>query len=65
MLRLVSQREAIVQGWLTLQMDEDSIEEEQALLINRGRDPMVHVPGIRFQRCGGGRRIIRKQRSTN
>ena len=64
MLKLVT--EAVEREWPTLEVDEPEVEkDERCPLLLRGRDPMVHVPGIRYQRCGGGRRVIRKQRGAN
>ena len=66
MLRLVSEQQAKQQGWLTLSLDDlDEQEVEQCPLIHRAPAPSIPESGIRFQRCGGGRRIIRKQRGAN
>ena len=36
-------------------------EEESQIPVRRLKRPNVQESGIRFQRCGGGRRVIRRQ----
>lgn len=58
-------QEQSARGWLTLSVDdltEDQGEEESCTILRRVSAPSVQECGFRFQRCGGGRRVIRKQR---
>lgn len=40
---------------------QESEVDESHLEIRRGRETESPHTGVRFQRCGGGRRIIRRQ----
>ena len=44
---------------------EEEGNEESSVRLHRVGEPTTPEPGIRFQRCGGGRRIIRRQRGGN
>ena len=56
-------QEALRRGWLTLVVElEGEVEQESQLRIARAADPEAERGGFRFQKCGGGRRVIRRQR---
>lgn len=46
------------------EIEEQGAKESQVKL-HQVVEPTTPEPGIRYQRCGGGRRIIRRQRGGN
>ena len=41
---------------------DDLVPEEAGARLHRVADPSVAESGIRYQRCGGGRRVIRRRK---
>ena len=59
----IGQEQTRRKGYLTLSIDEMKDEFESNVVVHRAIDPGADEgTGIRYQKCGGGRRVIRKQR---
>lgn len=42
--------------------DDCEVREEEQVKPRFTHEPIIERSGIRFQRCGGGRRVIRKKK---
>jgi hypothetical protein len=57
--------EATARCWIRLDSDETAEQEEQSSVsVRRAGVSVTPEFGFRFQRCGGGRRVIRRQRRS-
>lgn len=54
--------EAVRRGWPTDEQEQDTGDTESRVRLHRVNRPDVAKSGLRFQRCGGGVRVVRRQK---